>query len=322
MNSRLTRARLLRQAGLAAGALGVTGLAGCADDDDTGSGAALLSGDTEAVELGWVPPQRPPLDCRLLSFFTPTEGRAVEAIMARLIPGSPGDPGAREACVTGFVDAKLARYPSFATPTYFHGPFATPVRGGRPGPQQHAKEEIEVLATELPRYGFQSGLTPQQTYRLGLAELEAFAREQLHAPFVELAENDQDDVLELMEAFAPPDPDPAKAADQRRAQQSPEGQALSDAFEKPTPYGFFSTVLEDAYEGMFSDPLYGGNRDFAGWLLVGYPGAQRAYTPRELTRGPHRRRVQGLADMPAMHPGNPADDVMLPVSGTRETERR
>ena len=41
-------------------------------------------------------------------------------------------------------------------------------------------------------------------------------------------------------------------------------------------------VLEDTYEGMFSDPLYGGNRDYAGWKLVGYPGAQRAYTAHEL----------------------------------------
>jgi gluconate 2-dehydrogenase gamma chain len=26
-------------------------------------------------------------------------------------------------------------------------------------------------------------------------------------------------------------------------------------------------------EGMFSDPIYGGNRDKAGWKLIGFPGA-------------------------------------------------
>jgi gluconate 2-dehydrogenase gamma chain len=26
-------------------------------------------------------------------------------------------------------------------------------------------------------------------------------------------------------------------------------------------------------EGMFSDPIYGGNRDKAGWRLLGFPGA-------------------------------------------------
>ena len=35
-------------------------------------------------------------------------------------------------------------------------------------------------------------------------------------------------------------------------------------------------------EGMFADPLYGGNRDFAGWRLVGFPGAQANFTPSDL----------------------------------------
>jgi gluconate 2-dehydrogenase gamma chain len=26
-------------------------------------------------------------------------------------------------------------------------------------------------------------------------------------------------------------------------------------------------------EGMFADPIYGGNRDKAGWKLIGFPGA-------------------------------------------------
>ena len=35
-------------------------------------------------------------------------------------------------------------------------------------------------------------------------------------------------------------------------------------------------------EGMFADPIYGGNKDFAGWKLVGFPGAQRLYTTADL----------------------------------------
>ena len=35
-------------------------------------------------------------------------------------------------------------------------------------------------------------------------------------------------------------------------------------------------------EGMFADPLYGGNKDFAGWELVGFPGTQPLYTPGDL----------------------------------------
>jgi hypothetical protein len=35
-------------------------------------------------------------------------------------------------------------------------------------------------------------------------------------------------------------------------------------------------------EGMFADPVYGGNKDFAGWNLVGFPGVQLIFTPAEL----------------------------------------
>ena len=35
-------------------------------------------------------------------------------------------------------------------------------------------------------------------------------------------------------------------------------------------------------EGLFADPVYGGNKDFAGWRLVGFPGAQPAFSSADL----------------------------------------
>jgi gluconate 2-dehydrogenase gamma chain len=35
-------------------------------------------------------------------------------------------------------------------------------------------------------------------------------------------------------------------------------------------------------EGMFADPVYGGNKDFAGWILVGFPGAQPLFSPADM----------------------------------------
>jgi hypothetical protein len=29
-------------------------------------------------------------------------------------------------------------------------------------------------------------------------------------------------------------------------------------------------------------PVYGGNKDFAGWRLVGFPGAQPVFTPADM----------------------------------------
>lgn len=38
------------------------------------------------------------------------------------------------------------------------------------------------------------------------------------------------------------------------------------------PGGFFATLLQHTREGMFADPIYGGNVNFAGWDLIGYSG--------------------------------------------------
>jgi gluconate 2-dehydrogenase gamma chain len=45
------------------------------------------------------------------------------------------------------------------------------------------------------------------------------------------------------------------------------------AFENGPPARvFFATVYQNVIEGMFADPMYGGNRNKAGWKLLGFPG--------------------------------------------------
>jgi gluconate 2-dehydrogenase gamma chain len=39
---------------------------------------------------------------------------------------------------------------------------------------------------------------------------------------------------------------------------------------------FFNRARRLTLEGMFSDPYYGGNKDFAGWDLIRYPGPRPA----------------------------------------------
>jgi gluconate 2-dehydrogenase gamma chain len=290
---RLTRRRLLvAVGGSAAAAAGRVTLPGCGGDDGGATEAALENANVDAPQLRSQPyiPSQAPLNCLLLSFFTADEARAVEAFTGRLVPGSPEDPGAREACVTNYIDRKLAEHKTFATTTYFHPPFAKPAKDRPPG---FAGDTVYVAEDELDRYGFQSSLTPQQAYRLGLAELDRHARKLHRRPFDELSPDRQDAIIGDLED------DKVKS------------------FVKPTGGGFFDMLLNDTYEGMFADPLYGGNRDFVGWKLVGYPGAQRSYTPAELEHGPNERTIQSLSDMPAMHPGRAEEHVILPISGSR-----
>jgi len=40
---------------------------------------------------------------------------------------------------------------------------------------------------------------------------------------------------------------------------------------------FFNLLRRNAIEGMFSDPLHGGNVDMVGWRLIGFPGPQMSW---------------------------------------------
>ena len=49
-------------------------------------------------------------------------------------------------------------------------------------------------------------------------------------------------------------------------------QVINEMLDTP----FFNRVRRLTLEGMFSDPYYGGNRNFAGWDLIRYPGPRPA----------------------------------------------
>jgi gluconate 2-dehydrogenase gamma chain len=47
------------------------------------------------------------------------------------------------------------------------------------------------------------------------------------------------------------------------------------------PSSSFDMIRTHVLEGVFCDPIYGGNRDFAGWRAVNYPGAHYVYSAAE-----------------------------------------
>jgi gluconate 2-dehydrogenase gamma chain len=98
----------------------------------------------------------------------------------------------------------------------------------------------------------------QDFYRRGLAQLDAHCRKTYGEPFVRLAVAQQDTVIGALE----------------------EGKASK--FSWPTAQAFFNTVRTHTMEGMFADPIYGGNKDFVGWRLIGFPGGQPLFTPEDL----------------------------------------
>ena len=46
----------------------------------------------------------------------------------------------------------------------------------------------------------------------------------------------------------------------------------------PDSSAFFNLVRTHTIQGMFGDPYYGGNANFVGWDLIGYPGLRMTVT--------------------------------------------
>jgi gluconate 2-dehydrogenase gamma chain len=98
----------------------------------------------------------------------------------------------------------------------------------------------------------------QEFYRHGLTQLDAYCRKAHKASFAQLEAAQQDEVITALE------------------------QGKADGFAWPTAQAFFNVLRRHTMEGMFADPIYGGNRDFAGWRLVGFPGAQAFFTSADM----------------------------------------
>jgi gluconate 2-dehydrogenase gamma chain len=101
----------------------------------------------------------------------------------------------------------------------------------------------------VPSQGYQLPLTPAQLYRAGIAATNAHCVKAHGKPFDRLDEKQREEVLVGLSA----------------------GKVT---FDNGLPARvFWTTMYQSVMEGMFSDPIHGGNRNKAGWKLIGFPGA-------------------------------------------------
>jgi gluconate 2-dehydrogenase gamma chain len=122
------------------------------------------------------------------------------------------------------------------------GAYGMGARLYRQGPFPKAKPEL----------GYQLSLNPREFFRAGIESANAWTRKTYGKDFDRLSETDREAALKAMEADKAPFP------------------GFSSRM-------FFDTLLQITMEGFFSDPIYGGNRDMAGWKMVGYPGLPATY---------------------------------------------
>ena len=93
-------------------------------------------------------------------------------------------------------------------------------------------------------------------YALGLAAVDEYAQASRGAPFSNLSAENQDAVLQDME------------------------KNIATGF-APNSSVFFEMVRAHTLQGTFCDPYYGGNTNFVGWDLIGYPGIRMAVSDDE-----------------------------------------
>jgi gluconate 2-dehydrogenase gamma chain len=126
-----------------------------------------------------------------------------------------------------------------------------------------------------PSQGYQLPLTPAQLYRAGIEATNAHCRKTYGKAFDRIDETQRQEVMV--------------------------GLATGKVtFDSGLPARVFWTmVYQTVMEGMFSDPIYGGNRNKAGWRLIGFPGAiavhrenVEKYRDKEFPTNP-----VGIADM-------------------------
>jgi gluconate 2-dehydrogenase gamma chain len=185
------------------------------------------------------------------TFLTPPEQAFIEAATERIIPKDEHSPGARDARVAYYIDGQLAGAWGHGAGQYRQGPWGV----------------------GTPEQGYQLNLTPQELYRIGIAETNAYCQKKYGKTLDALSASHQDEVLHGLEG----------------------GTITLGQLPAKT---FFEMLFNNTVEGFFADPLYRGNHDKIGWKAIGFPGVAAAYIGViEKYNAPYKATPVGIADV-------------------------
>ncbi len=183
------------------------------------------------------------------TFFDPHQRATVEAAMARIIP-TDDTPGAREAGCIDFLERYLSGI-DFV--------FAKPDGSGF--------ETLEGKSADAWRQRIGSMRTK---YVAGVADLGARARASFSMNFVDLAPEQQDEILRGLEEARPGAP--STAAPPRALASIGSGEPALQQTSTEVDLDFMSLLVTHTRQGFYADPIYGGNKGQVGWRVIGFPG--------------------------------------------------
>jgi gluconate 2-dehydrogenase gamma chain len=101
----------------------------------------------------------------------------------------------------------------------------------------------------VPNQGYQLPLTPAELYRAGIAATNAYCRKTFGKAFDQIDAAQREQVLVGLST------------------------AKITFDDGPPARAFWGTLYQTVQEGMFADPIYGGNRNKVAWKMLGFPGA-------------------------------------------------
>jgi gluconate 2-dehydrogenase gamma chain len=129
-------------------------------------------------------------------------------------------------------------------------------------------------AQGAPGQGYQLPLTPAEFFRAGIAEVNRHCKQEYGKEFDRLPAPDKQRVLEDLDKSA-------MKLDHLSGKQ------------------FFDLAYQATMEGLFADPIYGGNKNKAGWKLIGYPGVIAVHATNITTyrNKPYIVPPVGIADL-------------------------
>jgi gluconate 2-dehydrogenase gamma chain len=156
----------------------------------------------------------------------------------------------------------------------------------------------EAMAVRYVDRALAGALASQRgAYRVGLEALERYAKKTRGAEFLTLTETHQISLLVDVESGT--------------------ATGANVGFDGSSA-AFFALVRGHVMQGTFGDPIYGGNENFVGWDLLGYPGVRTVVTPAEqkLLSPPTRVR-QSAYDTPMF---NKAIVDVAPAGADRDAD--
>lgn len=164
-------------------------------------------------------------------FFDASEWAFLLAACERLIPADQIGPGAVQVGVPQYIDQQMGTPWAEGAIWYMQEPF------------------FETI----PELGYQTNLTPQEQYRIGIKTTNNLCIQIFGLEFAALREDQQDHILGQLENGAITSP----------------LLSLQDFFKQ--------FLLPNTIEGFFCDPMYGGNKNMEGWQMIRHPGARADY---------------------------------------------